>query len=66
VELRALRERIEEARRILVTTALPKGRAEDARDLVCAAVEQADAMLSRPTAWELSRKGHATISIKGQ
>jgi hypothetical protein len=64
VELRVLRERIEEARRILATTLLPAGRAEDARELIESAVKQADAMLARPTAWMLARKGHATISIK--
>jgi hypothetical protein len=62
--LRALRNVIEEARVILSTTTLP-GRANHARELLESAVNQADAMLARPTAAMLARKGHAKISVKG-
>jgi hypothetical protein len=64
VELRALRGQIEEARIILATTLLPTDRVKHARELVESAVKQADAMLSRPTAWMLAAKGHSKISIK--
>jgi hypothetical protein len=65
VELRALRDRIEEARLILATVQIPDGRARHARELIESAVKQADAMLARPTAWMLASRGHAKISIKG-
>jgi hypothetical protein len=64
VELRELRNVIEEARVILRTTPLPPGRALYARELIESAVKQVDAMLATPTVAMLARKHPSAITIK--
>jgi hypothetical protein len=55
-DVRALRNMIEEARIILNTTTLPKGRTDRARELLDASVKLADGMIATPTAAMLARR----------
>lgn len=66
-DLRALREMIDEARRILATTMLPEGRATRARELLESAVALADDLLSTPTvaAVALGKRGGTKTAERG-
>ena len=64
-DLRALRNMIEEARRILATTTLPEGRATRARELLTTAVALADELIATPPAAMLGRKGGLKTKQRG-
>jgi hypothetical protein len=57
IELSALRNLILQAREILATTKLPRGRAERAHELLNAAVALTDDLLATPPAAALGAKG---------
>jgi hypothetical protein len=66
-DLRALRNLIEEARRILATTKLPDGRAERARELLTSAVALADQLIAKPPAGAaaLGKRGGMRTAERG-
>ena len=64
-DLKALRNMIAEAERILLTTTLPQGRAERACDLLDAAVKLADHLLSERPAATLGKKGGLKTAERG-
>lgn len=64
-DLKALRNLIAEARRILATTTLPEGRAERAHELLKAAVFLADHLLEQSPAVALGKKGGAVTAKRG-
>ena len=63
--MKALRNMIAEAERILLTTTLPQGRAERACDLLDAAVKLADHLLSERPAATLGKKGGLKTAERG-
>lgn len=64
-DLRALRNMIDEARRILATTTLPEGRSERAYELLTAAVPLADEIISQSPAATLGKKGGKATAKRG-
>ena len=64
-DLRALRNLISEAERILSTTTLPQGRAERAGELLRAAVALADDLLTVEPAVALGKKGGMKTAERG-
>jgi len=64
-DLRALRNMIDEAHRLLATTTLPEGRSERAYELLTAAVHLADDLLSQSPAAELGKKGGKQTAKRG-
>ena len=56
---------IDEAHRLLATTALPEGRSERAYELLTAAVHLADDLLERSPAAELGKKGGKATAKRG-
>lgn len=64
-DLRALRNMIDEAHRILATTTLPEGRSERAYELLTAAVALADDLLSQSPAATLGKKGGKATAKRG-
>ena len=64
-DLKALRNLISEARDILVSTILPEGRSERARELLGAAVRLADDLLAVSPAAALGKKGGTVTAKRG-
>ena len=64
-DLRAVRNMIEEARRILATTTLPEGRAPRALELLKSAVALADTLIATPPAAMLGRSGGIKTAQRG-
>jgi hypothetical protein len=64
-DLRALRNMIDEAHRLLATTTLPEGRSERAYELLTAAVHLADDLLAQSPAAELGKKGGKITAKRG-
>jgi hypothetical protein len=64
-DLKALRNLIGEAGRILSTTELPEGRATRAGELLRAAVKLADTLLETPPAAILGAKGGKVTAKRG-
>ena len=65
-DLRALRNMIAEAERILATTTLPQGRAERARELLRAALALADHLRTvEPSAAALGKRGGLKTAERG-
>lgn len=64
-DLRALRNMIDEAHRILATTNLPEGRSERAYELLTAAVTLADDLLLQSPAAALGKKGGKATAKRG-
>jgi hypothetical protein len=64
-DLKALRNLIGEAERILATTELPEGRATRAHELLRAAVVLADALVETPPAAILGAKGGKETAKRG-
>jgi hypothetical protein len=64
-DLRALRNTIAEAHRILLTTILPESRAERACELLQAAVSLADYLIDQSPAAALGKKGGKVTAKRG-
>ena len=64
-DLRALRNMVDEARRILATTTLPEGRAPRALELLKSAVALADTLIATPPAAILGRRGGIRTAERG-
>lgn len=64
-DLKALRNMVLEAQKIIATTPLPEGRSERASELLTAAVKLADFLLLEPPAVALGKKGGKTTAKRG-
>ena len=64
-DLRALRNMIDEAHRLLATTTPPEGRSERAYELLTAAVHLADDLLAQSPAAELGKTGGKVTAKRG-
>ena len=64
-DLRALRNLIAEAQRIISTTSLHEGRSERTRELLAAAVSLADHLLTVSPAAALGKKGGSETAKRG-
>jgi hypothetical protein len=64
-DLKALRNMVLEAQRIIATTPLPEGRSERAGELLTAAVKLADFLLLESPAAALGKKGGSVTAKRG-
>jgi hypothetical protein len=64
-DLKALRNMVLEAQRIIATTPLPEGRSERATELLTAAVKLADFLLLESPAAALGKKGGSVTAQRG-
>lgn len=64
-DLRSLRNLIDEAQTLLMTTSLPEGRSQRANELLTAAVHLADDLLEQSPAATLAKKGGKATAKRG-
>jgi len=64
-DLRALKNLIEEAHRILATTKLPESRSERAYELLTAAINLTDQLMEQSPAVALGKKGGKATAKRG-